>query len=159
MVGRVQVIRGGSVSKLVGVFVARMQPIHNAHIWLMKQALQENDKLLIVLGSANKVDMLRNPFSFELRTDLLDSVISRDGELINRSDDIKVINLPDWSMENKTEDSRIWGDYLYYNIVSRIGQKSFSIYFSDEPAIIKSWFSDNLLNNYITLRQFEKTLI
>ena len=42
----------------VGVFLARMQPLHNAHLWLIDKALEENDKVLIVLGSENKVDIV-----------------------------------------------------------------------------------------------------
>ena len=38
----------------VGIFLARMQPLHNAHLWLIDKALEENDKVLIVLGSENK---------------------------------------------------------------------------------------------------------
>ena len=41
--------------KKVGVFLARMQPVHNAHLYLVNKALEESDKVLIVLGSENKV--------------------------------------------------------------------------------------------------------
>lgn len=54
-----------------GVFLARMQPVHNAHLWLVNKALEENDKVLIVLGSENKVDMLRNPYDINLRKQML----------------------------------------------------------------------------------------
>ena len=54
-----------------GVFLARMQPVHNAHLWLVDKALKENDKVLIVLGSENKVDMLRNPYKISLRKKML----------------------------------------------------------------------------------------
>ena len=55
----------------VGIFLARMQPLHNAHLWLIDKALEENDKVLIVLGSENKVDMLRNPYNINLRKKML----------------------------------------------------------------------------------------
>lgn len=54
-----------------GVFLARMQPVHNAHLWLVNKSLEENDKVLIVLGSENKVDMLRNPYDINLRKQML----------------------------------------------------------------------------------------
>ena len=57
--------------KKVGVFLARMQPVHNAHLYLVRKALDENDKVLIVLGSENKVDMLRNPYDISLREEML----------------------------------------------------------------------------------------
>lgn len=50
---------------------ARMQPLHNAHLRLIDKALEENDRVLVVLGSENKVDMLRNPYNINLRKKLL----------------------------------------------------------------------------------------
>ena len=46
------------MAKKYGVFLGRMQPVHNAHLFLVEKALEECDKVLIVLGSENKVDML-----------------------------------------------------------------------------------------------------
>ena len=54
-----------------GIFLARMQPVHNAHLFMVNKALEECDKVLIVLGSENKVDMLRNPYGIELREQML----------------------------------------------------------------------------------------
>ena len=54
-----------------GVFLARMQPVHNAHLFMVNKALDECDKVLIVLGSENKVDMLRNPYDITLREQML----------------------------------------------------------------------------------------
>ena len=57
--------------KKVGVFLARMQPVHNAHLYMVNKALEESDRVLIVLGSENKVDMLRNPYDITLREKML----------------------------------------------------------------------------------------
>lgn len=54
-----------------GVFLARMQPVHNAHLFLVGKALEESERVLIVLGSENKVDMLRNPYDISLREQML----------------------------------------------------------------------------------------
>lgn len=62
-------------------------------------------------------------------------------------DKTTIYELPDWSQEDTTEDNLIWGRYIYYNIVSRIGQKSFTMYYSDEPEVIKAWFDDNIQKN------------
>jgi len=48
-----------------GVFLARMQPVHNAHMYIVERACRENDKVIVMLGSANKKDMLRNPFDIK----------------------------------------------------------------------------------------------
>ena len=68
---------------------------------------------------------------------------------------IIIAELPDWSMETDTLSNKEWGRYLYYNIVSRAEQKNFSIYFSDEPQIIKDWFDKELMSR-INFRLFER---
>lgn len=135
----------------VGVFLARMQPVHNAHLFLVKKALEENDKVLIVLGSENKVDMLRNPYDIKLREQMLRECFDQES-----NDKIEIVTLPDWSMESDVENAKTWGRYFYYNVVSRIGQKRFSLYYSDDPKILDSWFEDTEVREYITYRNFER---
>lgn len=134
-----------------GVFLARMQPVHNAHLFLVNKALEECDKVLIVLGSENKLDMLRNPFEISLREQMLRECLTEE-----QNKKISVETLPDWSMESDLEGAQIWGRYFYYNVVSRIGQKRFSIYYSDDPAILDSWFKNTEVFPYITYRNFER---
>ncbi len=72
---------------------------------------------------------------------------------------ISIITLPDWSMESDIDNAEIWGRYFYYNVVSRIGQKRFSLYYSDDPAILDSWFKNTEIYQYITYRNFERSSI
>lgn len=130
----------------VGVFLFRGQPVHNAHMWHIERALKENDLVCLVVGSSNKANMKRNPFSIELRTELVRGAL-KDSKDFDR---IIMFELPDWSREDITEDNTVWGHYMYYNVVSRIGQKKFKLYYSDEPEIIKSWFDDEV-SKYIQL--------
>jgi len=62
-----------------GVFLARMQPLHVAHTYLIKQALFECEKVVIVLGSSNKKDMIRNPFTIDFRMKLLKNALIEEG--------------------------------------------------------------------------------
>ena len=101
-----------------GIFLARMQPVHNAHLFMVNKALEECDKVLIVLGSENKVDMLRNPYGIELREQMLRECFNE-----YQNEKITIVTLPDWSMESDIDNAKIWGRYFYYNVVSRIGQK------------------------------------
>ena len=137
-----------------GVFLARMQPVHNAHLYLVKKALEECDKVLIVLGSENKVDMLRNPYDISLREEMLRECFD-----FEQNKKLSVVTLPDWSMESDVENAQIWGRYFYYNVVSRLEQKHFSIYYSDDPAILDSWFKGTEVEPYITYRNFERESI
>lgn len=136
----------------IGVFLARMQPIHNAHLFMVNNACRECDKVVIILGSENKKDTLRNPFTIEARKRMLNSSLSRE-----YTSKIEVYELPDWSKEDKIEDSKIWGRYFYYNVVSRIKQKSFYLYYSDGKEILDSWFQNTEVRKYINYRLFERS--
>ena len=137
-----------------GVFLARIQPVHNAHLFMVNKALDECDKVLIVLGSENKVDMLRNPYDITLREKMLRECFNNE-----QNEKITIVTLPDWSMESDTDSAEIWGRYFYYNVVSRIGQKRFSLYYSDDVAILDSWFNSTEVRQYITYRNFERSNI
>lgn len=139
-----------------GVFIARMQPIHNAHLWIVEQMLKECDNVVIMLGSENKRDMLRNPFDISLRIHLLEESLQNKKDM----ERIQVYTLPDWSTEDDYENNWEWGRFLYYNIVSRIESKSFTIYYSDDPNIILDWFEDYLKKpERISFRFFERKKI
>lgn len=130
-----------------GVFLARMQPVHNAHLFMVNKALNENDKVLIVLGSENKIDMLRNPYDISLREQML-----RECFTAEQNNNLTIITLPDWSTESDIDNDKIWGRYFYYNVVSKIEQKRFYLYYSDNPAILDSWFGSTEVRKYITYR-------
>jgi nicotinamide mononucleotide adenylyltransferase len=130
-----------------GVFILRGQPVHKAHIWHIEQALKENDRLCLIIGSSNKSNTTRNPFDIKTRLNMIIGAIKD----LDGFDRIDIHTLPDWSKENSKINTEVWGHYLYYNIVSRIGQKKFTMYYSDEPSIIESWFDDEV-REFITLK-------
>lgn len=141
-----------------GVFLARMQPLHIAHLFLIEQALSECEDVWVVLGSANKHDMIRNPFTLEFRDEVLREALKDSGHSQGDLDRIHIFELPDWSLENDTNETIIWGRYFYYNVVSRIQHKDFSIYYSDDSEIIKSWFNSEV-KDHITLRLFNRSKV
>ena len=138
----------------VGVFLSRMQPLHIGHLGILDMILSENDKLIILIGSKNKFGTLRNPLDVNLRRKILEETLEEKyGQDYKKN--IIIAELPDWSMETDAASNKEWGRYLYYNIVSRAEQKNFSIYFSDNPKIIKDWFDEELMER-ITFRLFER---
>ena len=138
-----------------GVFLARMQPLHIAHTYLIKKALSDCENVVIVLGSSNKKNIIRNPFDFNFRRELLELALIGDG-LSEELKRISIFELPDWSYENDQNDTTRWGHYLYYNIVSRIQHKHFSIYYSDDSNIIKTWLDDEI-SQFVNLRLFNRS--
>lgn len=142
------------MNEKVGVFLSRMQPLHIGHLGIIEKALEENDKVIVIIGSKNKKGTIRNPLDVTLRREILEEALE-DKFGINYKDRIIVKELPDWSMETDIASNIEWGRYLYYNIVSVSEQKKFSIYFSDDRSIIENWF-DEELRNRINLRLFER---
>lgn len=134
----------------VGVILARFNPIHNGHLSLIKKALQENDKVLILVGSADKVNS-RNPIPVYIRSEYvkkaIDELFYNDDTLHCKSYDI--IELDDYSDES--DNSHDWGFYLYANIVKHIGQDKFTVYYSDGFEIITSWFPGWIMRNCISM--------
>lgn len=139
----------------VGVFLSRMQPLHIGHIGMIKKALSENDRLIILIGSANKKGIIRNPIGISLRKEILEDILKEEFTDEERSK-IIIKELSDWTSEEDTPSNLEWGRYLYYNVVSNIGAKHFNMYFSDEPEIIEDWFQDELIRSRIELKLFER---
>jgi len=137
-----------------GVFLARMQPVHNAHLHLIKQTCIENDEVIIMIGSANKEYETRNPFPIELRVGMLNGALLNnfDFDHVNK---IKIYALPDYTHEKDYENDKEWGLYLYYNIISKTKNNMFSLYYSDEPSIMLNWF-ENKIKEKINFRFFER---
>jgi len=61
------------------VIIGRFQPLHNGHIALIKQAMKENDTVLILVGSCNKAPDFNNPFTIEERLQMIENVFDEEG--------------------------------------------------------------------------------
>ena len=129
--------------KNIGVILARLQPIHNGHLTLIRKASQENDEVHVFIGSADKFNE-RNPIPINMRHDLAMYAIVEAG-IKNCS----IHQLDDLSDES--DNSHDWGFYLYSKIVTEIQQSNFTIYYSDGFEIITSWFPGFILRNNISL--------
>lgn len=137
--------------KKVGVFLARIQPIHNGHLSLIKKMISENDECLILIGSADKMNE-RNPIPGSFRKELLCQTLTDDKETCEyyNNGKIKIVLLSDLTSEG--DDSHDWGFYLYSHVVKHIGQHCFTMYYSDGWEIITKWFPGFILQNNIDLR-------
>ena len=129
--------------KNIGVILARLQPIHNGHLALIRKASQENDEVHVFIGSADKFNE-RNPIPINMRHDLAMHAIVEAG--------IKNCSIH-WldDLSDESDNSHDWGFYLYSKIVTEIQQSNFTIYYSDGFEIITSWFPGFILRNNISL--------
>lgn len=136
----------------VGVILSRCQPLHIGHIEMINKALAENNKVLFIIGSADKSGTERNPFSISYRINMFKSALafvddesrvsfitlrdlSSDDNIPKQDNKAGVVN--DASLVNKE-----WGMYLYYNIVNAIGQEDFTFYYNDDSSLVSAWFPD-----------------
>ncbi len=83
----------------LGLMVGRFQTLHAGHIDMIETALKVSDKVGIFVGSAQESGTAKNPFSYELRKEMLERIF---GERII------VKPLPDIGVGNNSR----WGDYV-----------------------------------------------
>ena len=135
------------MSEKVGVIIARLQPIHNGHLELIRQALNENDKVLLLVGSADKLNK-RNPIPIQMRLDMALEAIAK--EFPERIDNIEVQPLDD--LTDESDNSHDWGFYLYSKIVGITRSPEFTIYYSDGFEIIMLWFPPFITRNFVSFK-------
>ena len=131
-----------------GVILARFQPIHNGHLQLIKKAVEENDQVLVIIGSIDKLNA-RNPIPWTIRKEMVEEAIADSLLVQGHKEKVKVVELPDLSDES--DNSHDWGFYLYSFIVTQTNNPQFTIYYSDGFEIITSWFPGFLLRNNVSL--------
>lgn len=100
----------------VGVILARFQPIHNGHLALIEKACKENDHVLILIGSSDKLNE-RNPIPWTIRKELVTAAVAERG-FIKTS----IEELPD--LTDESDNSHDWGFYLYASVVSKTNRRS-----------------------------------
>lgn len=131
-----------------GVILARFQPIHNGHLQLIKKAAEENDAVLVIIGSIDKLNA-RNPIPWTIRKEMVEEAIADTLLVYGHKEKVQVVELPDLSDES--DNSHDWGFYLYSFIVAQTMEPNFTIYYSDGFEIITSWFPGFLLRNHVSL--------
>jgi bifunctional NMN adenylyltransferase/nudix hydrolase len=55
------------------VLIGRFQPLHNAHLEIIKRCTALTDNLVVIVGSANQPRTYKNPFTFEERRQMIRS--------------------------------------------------------------------------------------
>ena len=136
------------MSEKVGVIIARLQPIHNGHLELIRQALNENDKVLVLVGSADKLNK-RNPIPINMRLEMALEAIQ---ETFGADDANRVMISPLDDLTDESDNSHDWGFYLYSKIVGITRSPEFTIYYSDGFEIIMLWFPPFITRNFVSFK-------
>lgn len=75
---------------MIGLLIGRFQPFHLGHLDAIKFALSSVDELLIGIGSSNKSNEKRNPFTADERKEMIE--LSLDESTFKK---IKIFYIPD----------------------------------------------------------------
>lgn len=62
------------------VVIGRFQPLHNAHLELIRYSLSLAEKVVIVLGSARSAPDIRNPFTPAMREEIIRACLPEEAE-------------------------------------------------------------------------------
>lgn len=123
------------MGKKYGYIIGRFSPVTKGHEKLIEYALTKVDVLLILVGSADKKNTFRNPFSIETRMRLLTKIYKK--EIENKQ--IILAPLNDLTEETDIQGGK-WGKYLIQNVEKILKRKpDYSIYGEEESR--KYWFN------------------
>ncbi len=110
----------------LGIIVGRFQTLHLGHEYMIRMAMALCDRVLVFIGSSQEEGTEKNPFSYELRKELLTSIFGSD---------IMVHPLPDIGVGNNSR----WGDYVIENAVKACGRKP-DLLISGKEQRRRDWF-------------------
>ena len=113
-----------------GLYVGRFQPIHIGHTSIISKMLDQCEKVIVAVGSAQESGTERTPFSYDFRKEMIEQIYFD-----------RVIVVPIQDRKNPRNDSS-WGDYLFSNVYSLCGLIPDVIYEGEEEERI-NWY-DNL---------------
>ena len=75
------------------VYIGRFQPFHNGHLKTLQVALEQADEVLILLGSSNRANNIRNPWNAQQRESMIRAVLADEGIPQKR---VKIIPIHDY---------------------------------------------------------------
>ena len=110
----------------LGILVGRFQTIHAGHEQMIQTALALSSRVGIFVGSSQEAGTEKNPFSYEIRAELLRLLFG---------DRVDIFPLPDIGVGNNST----WGEYVLKNVVERYNQVP-DLLVSGKEARRVSWF-------------------
>ena len=103
----------------LGIIVGRFQTFHTGHKYMVDKACAVCDRVGILVGSSQESGTLKNPFTFEMRREMLKKVFG---------DRVRIEPLPDIGVGNNGK----WGDYVLQNVQRYFGKAPDLLFFIDD---------------------------
>lgn len=122
----------------LGFMLGRFQHLHIGHEMVIKKAASVCDKLIVLIGSSQAKETLRNPFNIATRLDIMERVFGN-------SPNIYISHIPD--MTHEDDHCEEWGRFVLEHVAKISNDKGIKvnpdlmIYGDDEER--KSWFNPN----------------
>tara|TARA_B100002019_G_scaffold291613_2_gene312306 strand:+ start:700 stop:1191 length:492 start_codon:yes stop_codon:yes gene_type:complete len=119
----------------IGYIVGRFQPLHIGHIELINQLILKFDYPIVFIGSANKYNEDKNPYSFFQRKRFIHDIFP----------DITVLGIDDYN------DNELWSSVLHNKIIEHLslkGIKHTNINFLSSSKGNDHKLRENWTNNY-----------
>ena len=108
------------MNERVGLAIMRLQPLHRGHCLTINEMIQKCEVAIIGLGSTNKKPDKHDPFTPDVRMQMIRNVYG---------DRVKIIPLVDLNAASKSE----WVDYVFQKI-SKLGMPEPTDYFTGSEA-------------------------
>lgn len=112
----------------LALLVGRFQALHLGHERMIGDALMLSERVAVFIGSSQESGTQKNPFSYEIRKKMLETVFG---------DKIEIYPLPDAGLGNNC----LWGQYVLEKVVSACGQKP-DLFVTGREDRRVSWFED-----------------
>ncbi len=115
----------------LGLVLGRFQPVHNGHVFMIKEAMKLCDKVLILIGSAQEHGTYNNPFTYETRGRMIMEALEYPKGLAG------VAGIKDVGLGNNAR----WGDYILEMMQKNYGELP-DAFITGEETRRESWFSN-----------------
>ena len=92
----------------MGLVIGRFQPLHKGHEYIINTALVNCRRVCVFVGSAQESGTDRNPFTYELRKEMLERIFGTQ---------IEVLPLPDAFVKSPD----VWGEYVLTSALKCFG--------------------------------------
>ena len=125
----------------LGLVLGRFQGLHIGHEAVINKALSVCERVIVMIGSADKSGTLHDPFTTGLRVQMLQALYPR----LSRNGRVILVPLKDLGVGNVPA----WGDYVIENAKKAAGMPDCIVYGDEDKC--RTWFPNYPEIRYISL--------
>ena len=125
----------------LGLVLGRFQGLHIGHEAIIRRALAVCDRVIVMIGSADKEGTSHDPFSVSLRQKMLQAMFPR----LVKSGRVILVPLNDLGVGNVPA----WGDYVIGNAKKAVGMPECIVFGNEDKC--RTWFPNYPEIRYISV--------